>query len=497
VPEERPGQQGGLKAELLARARSALAAIEAVRERLDDLNVYPVPDGDTGTNLAASVRAIVEAIESAAADDRPTLAGEIARAALVGARGNSGVILSQIVRGAAEAFAAGADVAGMLRGASDAAYAAVRSPVEGTMLTAIRELAEAAEAGGDVDAIIARGDDCVARTRTLLPALRAAGVVDAGAAGLVEVVRGLAGRGPAAPVPAAPARSATHELSRFRFCTSYVVEGERLDAEAIERELDALGDSVLVVGTATAVRVHVHTDEPERALRLGAARGAVEAVEVADMHEQIVERTHRLERPACAVVAVAAGDGNRRLLGSLGALVVDPAPTPTPAALLAAIEGDGAREAIVVATGRAALRAAERAAGRASKPVRVLPVRTLPAVLSALVAFDPERDADANLAAMRAAADAVAAGAVRARGGRWVGLVDGERVADAASFAEAAGAVVERLLAEPRSVLTLLAGEEAPALEPLLARLAERRPGLEVEVHAGGQPGDALLLGAE
>src|SRR3954471_23277406 len=173
-------------------ARGARIAIEAARARIDDLNVYPVPDGDTGTNLMLTVRAIVEALEADGPDDRAGLANEISRAALMGARGNSGVILSQIVRGAAESLRESRDLARALRAASDAAYRAVRTPVEGTMLTAIRELAEEAERGGSVADVVARGDDCVVRTQAMLPVLTEAGVVDAGAAGLVEIVRGIA-----------------------------------------------------------------------------------------------------------------------------------------------------------------------------------------------------------------------------------------------------------------------------------------------------------------
>jgi dihydroxyacetone kinase-like predicted kinase len=176
-----------------ARARElvkgARAAIEASRRRIDDLNVYPVPDGDTGTNLTLTVRSIDEALAKDGPDDRPGLAHEISRAALMGARGNSGVILSQIVRGACEALAETDDLARILRSASDAAYRAVKKPVEGTMLTAIRAMADAAEQGGDLGAIVARGDETVAGTQAMLPILTEAGVVDAGAAGLVENVR--------------------------------------------------------------------------------------------------------------------------------------------------------------------------------------------------------------------------------------------------------------------------------------------------------------------
>ena len=170
----------------------ARAAIEAHRHRIDDLNVYPVPDGDTGTNLTLTVRAIAEALAGDGPTTAPGSRKEVSRAALMGARGNSGVILSQIVRGATDSLAETDDLAKAFRSASDAAYRAVKKPVEGTMLTAIRAMADAAERGSTSPAIVAAGDETVAQTREMLPVLKEAGVVDAGAAGLVEIVRGIA-----------------------------------------------------------------------------------------------------------------------------------------------------------------------------------------------------------------------------------------------------------------------------------------------------------------
>jgi len=190
-------------------ARGALEALELSRERIDDLNVYPVPDGDTGTNLTLTARGVVAALDASTATDRRALAREATRAALMSARGNSGVILSQIVRGAAEALAESDELARAFRGASDQAYAAVRKPVEGTMLTVIRALAEAAEAAPPLEPpellalVVQSGEEAVERTRDQLDVLREAGVVDAGGAGLVELVRGLAaavsGEAPSTP----------------------------------------------------------------------------------------------------------------------------------------------------------------------------------------------------------------------------------------------------------------------------------------------------------
>jgi DAK2 domain fusion protein YloV len=271
-------------------ARGALEALEQSRERIDDLNVYPVPDGDTGTNLTLTARGVVEALDASTAADWQALAREATRAALMSARGNSGVILSQIVRGAAEALAGSNDLALAFRGASDAAYAAVRKPVEGTMLTVIRSLAEAAEAAPALEPaellalLVERGEEAVARTQEQLDVLREAGVVDAGGAGLVELVRGLAaaaaGEEPvprAAPPPRLSLEAVHQEPSRYRYCTTFVVEGAGLDAAALEPELDRLGDSLLVVGDPSALKVHVHTDDPGAALSLGTRVGTIEA----------------------------------------------------------------------------------------------------------------------------------------------------------------------------------------------------------------------------
>jgi DAK2 domain fusion protein YloV len=516
-----------MRTRALELARGGLAAIEAARERVDDLNVYPVPDGDTGTNLALTVRAAVEALEGEGPDDRAAVAHELARATLLGARGNSGVILSQIVRGFADVLGERDDLAAALRAAGDAAYAGVPEPVEGTMLTAIRELAEEAEAGGDLDAILARGEACVVRTQAMLPALSAAGVVDAGAAGLVEIARGVAAayRGEPLPEPepalagAALSADAIHlEESRYRYCTLFVVEGDALDREALEAELLPLGDSVLVVGDATALKVHVHTDDPGRPLSLAVARGAVSGVEIANMHAQARLRDARLEHalperdaPACATVAVAAGDGNRRLFESLGASVVDGGRTmnPSTAELLAAVEGTSAAEVVVLPNNRNVFLSAEQAAAAATKPVRVLPTESLQAGLAAALAFDPAVGAAENEPAMRRAYECVCAGAVTVasrdvdapglsvRAGDWLGLVAGKPVAGGPTFEEAARPVLARMLEEPREVLTLLVGEERPPLDGLLAELAERHPSLELDVHEGGQPHYSLLVAAE
>jgi DAK2 domain fusion protein YloV len=504
----------------------ARAAIEANRNRIDDLNVYPVPDGDTGTNLTLTVREVAKSLDGEGPDDRAGLAREVSRAALMGARGNSGVILSQIVRGATESLATSDDLARAFRSASDAAYRAVKKPVEGTMLTAIRAMADAAERKADLAAILAAGDATVVKTREMLPVLKEAGVVDAGAAGLVEIVRGIAAALSGEPLPEAPEHDHDHghgsagieaihqELSRYRYCTVFVVEGDELDADGLEHELEQIGDSLLVVGDPTALKVHVHTDDPGRALSLGVARGAIAGVEIANMHAQTLEREERLlhaDADTCAVVAVVSGEGNRELFESFGAVVVDGGRTmnPSTADLLAAIEAVPSAQVVVLPNNSNVLMSSEQAADHSSKTVRVVPTTSLQAGLAALVPFDPSRDVDANAAEMREAVAAVATGAVtlasrdvdlngvEVRKGKWLGLADGEPVAGGETFDQVARAVLDLLLAEPRGVLTLLTGEEPPSLEALLASLAEEHPELELDVHEGGQPHYPLLLSAE
>ena len=517
-------------------ARGALLALERNRRRLDDLNVYPVPDGDTGTNLTLTVRAAVEQLQTTTAPDLATLAKELTRAALMGARGNSGVILSQIIRGFAEAVADAeeldaATLARAFRGASDAAYAAVTKPVEGTMLTVIREMAEEAEAhaGGTVRELIAavvlRGADAVERTPELLDVLRTAGVVDAGGAGLLEIVRGIAAVVAGEPIPDAPVEEALNldavhqELSRYRYCTVFVVEGSGLDRAALQDQLEPLGDSLLVVGDPSAVKVHVHTDEPGAALALATAVGTLEQVEIANMHKQTGRREERLlhavpDAPALAteVVAVVAGAGNRSLFESTaGTQTVEGGQSlnPSAAELVAAIDRSDARSVIVLPNNSNVILAAEQAADLTDKDVRIVRTDSIPAGLAAIVAFEGSRDLAANAAAMEEAVAAVVTGAVTVaskdaqlnglaiRKGNYLALANGEPVAQGESFDEVSAAMFEALLVEPRTYVTVLKGGDGPDVTALISELEELHPDLELEVHEGGQPHYALLVSAE
>jgi DAK2 domain fusion protein YloV len=516
-------------------ASAALQNLEANRERIDDLNVYPVPDGDTGTNLVLTARGVVEALEGAATDDPKALAAEVTRAALMSARGNSGVILSQMIRGFAEGIREEGDdtrrLAHAFRSASDAAYAALREPVEGTMLTVVREMADAAEGSASeapdavqlLRATLAGGEDALARTRELLDVLRAAGVVDAGGAGLVEIVRGATLAAAGEPLPKASVEreslglDAIHqELSRYRYCTTFVIEAEQLDRVALEHDLEPLGDSLLVVGDMSAVKVHVHTDDPGAAISVGTSQGVIGGVEIANMHLQATAREERLLTAApeltTGLVAVAQGAGNKRLFEDLGAsVVVEGGQTlnPSAAELVAAVDAVPARDVILLPNNPNVVLTAEQAAALSAKSLRVVPSRSVQAGVAAAVRFVSTNDADENEEAMLEALAAVSTGEVTIasrearlggisiREGAFLGLVEDEAVAAADAFDDVALAVAERVLARGHERLDLIAGIDAPPLERLVGSIEAAHPGLDLEVHAGGQPHYPLLLVAE
>jgi DAK2 domain fusion protein YloV len=524
-------------------ARAALQNLEAHRRRIDDLNVYPVPDGDTGTNLVLTLRSVVEALDASTAEGSEAVAKELSRAALMGARGNSGVILSQIVRGFMDVLGGSADMSTprlrrAFRGASDAAYRAVKRPVEGTMLTVIREMAEETERKENrrvapselLAAALARGEDALARTPEMLDVLRDAGVVDAGGAGLVEITRGLALAMAGEPIPDAPVEvealglDAIHqELSKYRYCTVFLVEGEALDAASLEAELERIGDSLLVVGDPSALKVHLHTDEPGAALSLATAVGVVEGVEVANMHIQAAQREERLLEgtpatlPAVAtletgLVAVCPGQGNRRLFESLGATRViegGQSMNPSTSEILAAIEATPADAVLVLPNNSNVILTTEQASELSQKAVRVIPSRSVQAGLAAMGRYIPTNSPDVNEAEMLDVLASVSTGevtvasrdaqldGVKIAKGEYLGLVGDEAVAAGNDIADVTRAVVERVLAGERGWLGILTGEGAPPVEELLADVGRTHPGVDVEVHEGGQPHYPLLLVAE
>ncbi len=529
---------------------SAYASLEARRQEVNDLNVFPVADGDTGDNMSMTMRAVMEELDrfdklEVDRVDRTELVQALARAALMGARGNSGVILSQIVRGAAEELASRSGelvdpvlVAAAFASAADAAYESVREPAEGTMLTVFREMAHSLtrqlahleadkqRLGGDVsdaqqDAVLAEvleraieeGERAVARTPEQLDVLRESGVVDAGGHGLVLILAGVVAalRGddemPEISHYDAPRRSLPHhEDSRFRYCTNFIVAGSGLSSRDFLPRLEGLGDSVLVVGDEATLKVHVHTDEPERAVALFEGAGEVTNLDVADMRKQMAERDARLGAAGrTGVVAVAAGEGLERLFAELGADVVPGGETLNPSTyeLLAGIHGVAAEEVLVLPSSSNVVMAAERACELSEKPARVVPALSQQASLLALVELDPGASASENAERLESALAAVATGGIapaarddaqgRFKRGDAVGFAEGEIVA----WGGAGSTLTTTIqgLAEGAEIVTVIAGDGAPI--PLSEIDTHVPTGVEVETHEGGQPSWWWLLAAQ
>jgi DAK2 domain fusion protein YloV len=531
---------------------AALAELENRRQEVNDLNVFPVADGDTGDNMALTLRAVLDELNGMDGEPidvigRDAIVSAVARAALLGARGNSGVILSQIVRGAAEELASRPGelvdpilVSAAFARAADAAYASVRDPAEGTMLSAVRAMAsrvahdlahmDVRRLGPDAtsqeqDELLAQvlenaleaGTEAVDRGPEQLAILRQSGVVDAGAYGLTVMIAGClaALRGDAAPelehhyAPAALHRP-EHESSSYRYCTNFAVTGQGLEAGSFTPMLEGIGDSVLVVGDDRTLRVHVHTDEPARAVALFEQAGEVSRFDVADMLEQVAERSSRLSgetggAATCVVVAVASGAGVKRLYEELGVFVVDGGPTMNPSTyeLLAGIHAAAGSEVVVLPNSTNVIMAAERAAELSDKPARVVPTTAPQEGLVALLGFDASRGCDENARAVLETAGALSIGGVapaarddaqgRFTAGDAVGYAGGELVAWG-DPAETLATTIARLAAGAE-LLTCIAGEEPP-LER--AAVEARAPdGVEVEFHEGGQPAWWWLLCAE
>ncbi|MDO8184548.1 DAK2 domain-containing protein [Conexibacter sp. JD483] len=552
---------------------AALVQLESRRDEVNDLNVFPVADGDTGDNMALTLRAVLAEIDRLLAEPgqnrtldeigRDEIVASVARAALLGARGNSGVILSQLIRGAAEELASrpGELVDPVLIGAAMAraaeqAYGSVRNPAEGTILTVVREMAHriATElahmpqtrldpdaAPQEQDALIAdvleraldAGQQSVARGPDLLPILREAGVVDAGGYGLTVLFAGVVAalRGSEPPElahhRAARVTRPQHDSSTYRYCTNFAVTGSGLDARRFVPALEALGDSVLVVGDAQTLKVHVHTDDPDAAAGVFAADGTVSHLDVADMHAQVEERAERLSGsdgadaaavpPATAapaptattgVLAVVSGDGVSALFEGLGAHVLDGGPTLNPSTyeLLAGIHDVPAEQVVVLPNSSNVFMAAERAAELSEKRVVVVRAAAQQSGLVAAVALDPARDAAANADAMTAALGRIRTGAVapaaredtagRFAIGDAIGFVDDELVA----WGEPAPTLsaVLRALAGHAELITCLTGAETPLPDSEVEALATAAgDAIELDLQRGGQSSWWWLLSAE
>jgi DAK2 domain fusion protein YloV len=549
---------------LVAGFRAAVANLEVHVDEINALNVFPVPDGDTGSNMLATVRVALEEAESVAGETAGRIAAALSFGALMGARGNSGVITSQICRGMAEGLEGkrrfnGLDLAHALGRGAELAYAAVGKPVEGTILTVIREAAAAAKAAAEHDddietvlgATVNAAEAAVARTPSLLPILREAGVVDSGGQGLYRLFQGallyLVGRAPAGAVAtrlrsgARPSALVAHADEGFGYETMLLLQprpGSILDPDAIRHDLESIGESVVVVGDGKAVKVHVHSDRPDAVLELALRLGSLSRISVENLDQQARDVRERRateftgdgplpgagRSPAAAptdpavvplaVVAVAAGDGLAAIFRDFGVAAVvrgGQSANPSTGELLQAIEGVNAVETLLLPNNPNVVLAARQVAALTSRVVHVVPTRNAAEGFAALLALDPTLAGAANVEEMTNAArsieslsvttavrDAKVSGRKVRRGQTIVLDPDDGLVAVDGDLGRAIEAAI-RGLRPGIELVTLFYGEGADLAEAEeTARLiSAARTGVEVEVRHGGQPHYRYLISAE
>ncbi|MCU1395232.1 MAG: hypothetical protein JWM34_3660 [Ilumatobacteraceae bacterium] len=538
---------------------------------INRLNVYPVPDGDTGTNMARTLDAVVAELEQSDHALEPTCAA-ISHGSLMGARGNSGVILSQILRGIANTLKDGttegtaSKVAESFKNASVAAYQAVLKPIEGTILTVVRETADAAQtsaAGGAslvemLRAARTAGRASLDRTPDLLPVLKDAGVVDAGGAGFLLLLDAAIHVVDGEPLPEpddiddgevggiANFDSVAHrgegDVSDLRYEVMYFVDLPDEDIEAFKQSWGAIGDSIVVVGGDGIWNCHVHTNDIGAAIESALDNGGrPHKIRVTDLFEEVAEEHAQREaalqgamatgpaaaRPhaglmhssmpavTCAIVAVSSGDGLTDLfaqLGVQGVIAGGQTLNPSTAELLDAVEAVNAQQVIVLPNNKNIIPVAEQLDALTSKTVVVVPTRSMPEALAALVVYDPEASADANGAEMGEAAESVATGEVtqavrdtasdvgQITTGDWIGIVRGDGIVSVnGTLTGAATKLLDQLITPEREIVTVIEGLDATAsvTDALRAWLSDERPDVQVEVHRGGQPLYPYLFGVE
>jgi DAK2 domain fusion protein YloV len=524
--------------------RFGLAWLERHQEVINALNVYPVPDGDTGTNMVLTMQSAFREVQESPVEEVSVIAQKIAHGALMGARGNSGVILSQIFRGFARALE-GVDAfnsvqfAAALREAAVTAYKGVIKPVEGTILTVAREAAEACVAAAAsspdlryvLEIVVHEARDSVTRTPTLLPVLAEAGVVDAGGQGLLIILEGMLryARGERVAIDADLAAAVDLQPLHlegeegYGYDIQFVIHGEGLVVEEIRDTIASLGDCALVVGDSAAVKVHVHSPEPGTPINYGASLGSLSRVIVENMQEQYQEFILSKAQPPAApaeplsgigTVVVSPGPGLVQVFESLGAgVVVSGGQTMNPSTedLFQAIESLQSEDVIVLPNNKNIVMAAEQAGALSPKNVEIVRSVTVPQGISALLALNYQADLVTNARVMTDAIQAVetieVTTAVRSaqiddinvHEGEIIGLVNGTLRSKGSSLSEVTKDALEQIEADDFEIITIYYGESVTAdtAQELVGELETRYPEQEFEVVDGGQPHYYYIVSAE
>jgi len=522
--------------------------LEKSASDIDALNVFPVPDGDTGTNMLLTMRSTLEEAYRAPDRSASAVAQAVAKGALMGARGNSGVILSQIWHGLAHGLAekesfTGRDLAEALLLASAMAYKGINNPVEGTILTVIREAASAAKAQAATDSndiisvmetTIDAASKSVANTPNLLDVLKEAGVVDAGGQGLYTILEGalhyLKGeveemqfRKPYIIASTTPVAVKTPQMiaadeEPYGYCTEFLLKGEGLDPERLGTKLKRKGESLIVVGDESTVRVHIHTLDPGNVLRYATALGTVHQVSIRNMDEQhedyLKMQKEKMPTADIAIVAVVSGDGLADVFTSLGVTAIVPGGqtmNPSTKDLLQAVNSVASDKVIILPNNKNVVPSANQVQSLTTKVIEIVATETIPQGVAALLAFNSEADLEANAQAMNRAKSAVRSiaitRAVRAAqlGGlsikrkQAIGFLDGDLVVVGDSTTDVLGEVFAKLDLDEAEVITIYyrADAERTEVEPVILSIREQHPQLQVELVRGGQPHYHYIVSVE
>ena len=525
-------------------------ALEDHKESINRLNVYPVPDGDTGTNMFLTVGSVLEEMEAVAFDDRDAVCAALSHGSLMGARGNSGVILSQVLRGMSACFAQadaidGDVLASALTEASVAADGAVMKPVEGTILTVVREVARAARDAAETSAILtvveealAEGEAALERTPEQLIVLREAGVVDAGGAGFLlllhAILHVLDGR--ALPVAENSTEIASvtigkqqqDELSELRYEVMYLLNAPDEAIEGFKNVWAGLGDSIVVVGGDGLWNCHIHTDAIGPAIEAGIEVGRPQRIRVTDLAEEVMEerwvreaaesgKTDDLAAPQqvpCAVVAVSPAPGIGRIFHSLGVqelVLGGQSMNPSTSELLEAVERAPAEQIVILPNNSNIVAVARTVDDETEKTVVVVPTTSVPEGFASLLGYDPQAIATENAKVMLEIASGVDVGevtqAVRSTStpvgevaeGDWIGLDRDGVCAIGATLVEAATNLLNEIIGEDSEILSLIVGEGASDADTraITEWVTENRPTVETEIHTGGQSHYPFFFGVE
>ncbi len=522
----------------------SLTWLSANHEEVNRLNVFPVPDGDTGTNMLLTLQSAVEDVKESNAGEVSKIAKLASHGSLMGARGNSGVILSQIFRGFARAVEGKGsltpgELAAAFEEAANAAYRAVNKPTEGTILTVAREAGRAAAtAAASPDATVPRviaaaaagARAAVLKTPTQLAILRDAGVVDAGGFGLQLILEGMlksvedsADTPPLdAKRPAVPVAQVAVDLPEggWGYCTEFLIEGTNLDTDLIRGQIESMGNSVLVVGEPELVKVHVHTDDPTSVINLAGGYGKLLKLNVGDMstqHRRIIESESApvATRPnGVGLVAVAAGKGLADILRGLGVdAIVEGGQTMNPSTqdMLTAIESVPYEDVILLPNNGNVIAAAKQVVGLTRKKVHVVETHSMPQGVSAVVAFKPDRPADENVRAMKAEAGRVQtievthavrdtrSNGLRVKKGDVIGLINDKLEFAGSDYGDVVKQALGKLGPDSYELVTVYRGQQASddELAALERDIRSSYPGLEVEVQQGGQQHYPFILSVE